>query len=95
MFSDYLEADVAYAENRGSRISKENIDTDLDFDNKVLDADYVAVPAPSLLLQMQGDHVGSLCTLAEQCVLVLVHSGCLSTNAQIDCSLLSYSLCKT
>ena len=59
MFSSYFEAHVADDENRGSRISKENIDTDLDFNSKVLDADYVAVPAPSLLAQTQGDHVFS------------------------------------
>ena len=59
MFSRYFEADVADTENRGSRIAKDNIDTALDFNSKVLDADYVAVPAPSLLAQTQGDHVGS------------------------------------
>ena len=59
MFSNYFEADIADARNRGSRVSKENIDTELDFNSKVLDADYVAVPTPSLLAQTQGDHVGS------------------------------------
>lgn len=59
MFSSYFQADVADAENRGSIISKDNIDTDLDYNSKVLDANYVAVPAPSLLAQTQGDHVGS------------------------------------
>ena len=49
----------ANAEKRGSRISKEDTGTDLDFNSKVLDANYVAVLAPSLLAQTQGDHVGS------------------------------------
>ena len=69
MFSSYFEADVADAESRGSRISKDNIDTNLDFNSKVLDANYVAGTAPSLLAQTQGDHVSSFD------VMQFVHTG--------------------
>ena len=41
MVSSYFEADAADAGNRGSRMSQDNIDTDLDFNSKVLDANYV------------------------------------------------------
>ena len=91
MFSSYFEADVADAGNRGSRISKENIDTDSTA-RCWMPSVLLYQPQASLLRPKRSQAalmLCSLCTLAEQCtyacVFVLVHSGCLSTNAQTDC----------
>ena len=57
MFSSYFEADVAEAETVAVSIAEDKIDTDLNFNAKELDVNFVSTLAMSLLTQ--GDHIGS------------------------------------
>ena len=90
MFSTYVETDVADARNRGSRIIKENIDIELDFNARcwmptmLLYQLQASLPRPkeitSALLTLRSLNT-NLCTLAEQCICVLA----LLWISQIDC----------
>ena len=70
----YFEADVADAGNRGSRISKENIDTDSTA-RCWMPSVLLYQPQASLLRPKRSQAVlmlSSLCTLAEQCAYACV-----------------------
>ena len=58
LFSSYFEADVADAQISQRTIVTEKIDTDLDFNSRVFEGNYISRPVPSPLQQTQGDHTG-------------------------------------
>ena len=74
IFSSYFEANVADARNRGSRISKENIDTDSTA-RCWMPSVLLYQPQASLLRPKRSQAalmLSSLCTLAEQCTYACV-----------------------
>ena len=57
LFSGYYDADQADAQNKN--VAKDGINTDLDFNSKVFEPNYVSQPAPSPLEHTQGSHTAS------------------------------------
>ena len=57
LFSRYFEADSAGAQSRD--VAEDEINTDLDFNSKVLEPNYVSKPAASPLDHTQGGHTGT------------------------------------
>ena len=57
LFSGYYDADQADAQNKD--VAKDSINTNLDFNSKVFEPNYVSQPAPSPLEHTQGGHTGN------------------------------------
>lgn len=57
LFSGYYDADQADAQNKN--VAKDGINTNLDFNSKVFEPNYVSQPAPSPLEHTQGSHTAS------------------------------------
>jgi hypothetical protein len=57
LFSRYFEADSADAQSRD--VAEDEINTDLDFNSKVLEPNYFSKPAASPLDHTQGGHTGT------------------------------------
>ena len=65
LFSRYFEADSADAQSRD--VAEDEINTDLDFNSKVLEPNYVSKPAASPLEQTQGSHTGTFRRFVARC----------------------------
>lgn len=57
LFEGYFDTDKADAQNR--YIVQDRINTDMDFNSKVFEPNYVSQPTPSPLEHTKGDHIGS------------------------------------
>ena len=57
LFSGYYNADQADAQNKN--VAKDGINTNLDFNSKVFEPNYVSQLAPSPLEHTQGSHTGN------------------------------------
>lgn len=55
LFEGYFDTDKADAQNR--YIVQDRINTDMDFNSKVFESNYVSQPTPSPLEHTQGDHI--------------------------------------
>ena len=59
LFSGYYHNDADQADAQNKNVAKDGINTNLDFNSKVFEPNYVSQPAPSPLKHTQGGHTGN------------------------------------